>query len=124
MTKQFTKSSTAISIVVRHIAGYKGVFKKRTGDKEDGCAIYYRENKFELKEIVPIEYYQPNVRVLNRDNVGLIVRLKPTDCPDKNIVVATTHLLFNPRRHDVKLAQMQVMLAEIERVSFKKVMHG
>jgi protein angel len=102
------------------LLGYKGAFKKRTTDeKNDGCAIYYRENKFEIEELVPVEYYQPNVHALNRDNVGLIARLKPKDNPLKNIVVATTHLLFNPRRHDVKLAQTQIMLAEIERIAFK-----
>jgi protein angel len=34
-------------------------------------------------------------------------------------VVATTHLLYNPKRHDVKLAQMQILLAEVERIAFK-----
>ena len=108
-----------------HVVGYsKGVYKKRTRHNQDGCAIYYRKNKFELKETVPIQYYQPTISVLDRDNVGLIVRLVPTDAPDKTIVVATTHLLFNPRRQDVKLAQMQLMLAEIERVAFKNTIRG
>lgn len=38
--------------------------------------------------------------------------------PDCWLVVATTHLLFNPRRQDVRLAQIQVLLSEIDRLSF------
>lgn len=32
-------------------------------------------------------------------------------------VVATTHLLFNPKRTDVRLAQVQVLLAELHRIA-------
>lgn len=95
------------------------MFKKRTHDKEDGCAIYFRESAFEVKEFVSVEYYQPNVSVLDRDNIGMILRLSPREFSNKQLVVANTHLLFNPRRQDIKLAQTQVMLAEIDRVAFK-----
>lgn len=106
------------------ISGYTGRFKKRTGDKVDGCAIYFRESKFELKEFVSVEFYQPNISCLNRDNIGVIALLKPKDNPSKKVVIANTHLLFNPRRHDVRLAQIQLMLAEIERVAFKCQKNG
>lgn len=32
-------------------------------------------------------------------------------------VVATTHLLYNPRRDDIRTAQLQVLLAELDRMS-------
>lgn len=32
-------------------------------------------------------------------------------------MVSTTHLLFNPKRHDIRLAQMQVLLAELDRIA-------
>jgi protein angel len=32
-------------------------------------------------------------------------------------VVATTHLLYNPRRQDIRLAQIQILLAELDRIS-------
>lgn len=32
-------------------------------------------------------------------------------------LVATTHLLYNPRRQDVRLAQVQILLAELDRVA-------
>lgn len=56
--------------------------------------------------------------VLDRDNVGLIVKLKPKTmslATDKHLIVANTHLLFNPRRGDVKLAQLMVLLAELDK---------
>ncbi|KAF2351842.1 Endonuclease/exonuclease/phosphatase [Trinorchestia longiramus] len=96
--------------------GYQGSYKKRTGDKFDGCAIFFRSSKFELVESTSVEFYQPNT-FLDRDNVGLICSLvcKHNNAP---ICVATTHLLYNPKRHDIKLAQLQLFLAEIERIAY------
>lgn len=37
--------------------------------------------------------------------------------PSVRFVVATTHLLYNPRRQDVRLAQVQILLAEIDRIA-------
>ena len=34
------------------------------------------------------------------------------------LVVACTHLLYNPRRHDVKLAQVALLLAELDRLAW------
>lgn len=92
------------------------MFKQRTGEKVDGCAIFWQRNKFEAVEKATVEFYQPGVELLNRDNIGLIVRLQVRGCSDE-IVVASTHLLYNPRREDIRLAQMQLLLAELDRVS-------
>jgi protein angel len=35
--------------------------------------------------------------------------------------VATTHLLYNPKRQDIRLAQIQILLAELDRISKVKV---
>ena len=110
-------------------AGYSGVFKQRTGDKQDGCATFWQDDKFVLQRIVPVEYLIPGVSVLDRDNVALLVLLRPRDAASNdagsdvtrdaaNVCVANTHLLFNPRRGDVKLAQAMVLMAEIEKLSF------
>lgn len=37
---------------------------------------------------------------------------------DFRLCVSTTHLLFNPRRGDIKLAQLCLLLAEIDRLAF------
>lgn len=56
---------------------------------------------------------------MNRDNVGIVLRLSPQQNKEENIIVSTTHILYNKRRHDIKLAQVHLLLAEIERVSYK-----
>ncbi|CAI6361461.1 unnamed protein product [Macrosiphum euphorbiae] len=99
--------------------GYNGVYKKRTRFHCDGCAIYYRNDKFTLKEKVTVEYNQPGVNVLDRDNVGIVLRLSPRRNEAENIIVSTTHILYNKKRHDIKLAQVHLLLAEIERVAYK-----
>lgn len=39
------------------------LYKKRTGFKDDGCAIFYNHKLFNLIEYHTIEYYQPNCQV-------------------------------------------------------------
>lgn len=97
---------------------YGVLYKKRTGDKPDGCAIFFRRDLFELVDHQDVEYYQPSVKLLDRENVALIAKLQVKGNPTQRLVVATTHLLYNPRRQDVRLAQIQVLLAELDRLAF------
>ena len=108
--------------------GYSCVYKKRTGSKPDGCAILVNLKKFNIIASREIEYYTPNVDLLDRDNVGLLALVEAKspsgynnassglDTPAR-LVIANTHLLFNHRRGDIKLAQMQILLAEIDRLA-------
>ncbi|XP_012063760.1 PREDICTED: protein angel [Atta cephalotes] len=98
--------------------GYEYLYKKRTNDKKDGLLLLYRSNEFILLDYAKVELYQPGIEILNRDNVGIIAKLALKDNPEAQIVVATTHLLYNPKRNDVRLAQIQLLLAEIERIAF------
>ena len=122
---------------------FVGVYKKRTGEKEDGCAIFYKKDKFILEDISHLEYHQPYIQTLNRDNIALFAKFRPRHLPshDKryshqqisdtavknnddcttcdSFVVATTHLLYNPKREDVRLAQIALMFAELDRFAFK-----
>ncbi|XP_075991551.1 protein angel-like isoform X2 [Anticarsia gemmatalis] len=98
--------------------GYVGIFKQKTGQRQDGCAIYYKSSRFHLVEQIHVEFFQPELPILNRDNIGMMVKLMPVSLPSSPIVVATTHLLYNPKRTDVRLAQMQVFLAEIDRFAY------
>ena len=100
--------------------GYDGIYKKRTGDKQDGCAIFYKSEKFTLVDQTDVEYRQPSApSCLDRDNIGLLAKFAPVQDPQNgHFVVATTHLLFNPKRQDVKLAQMALLLAELDRFSW------
>ncbi|XP_067848187.1 protein angel homolog 1-like [Heptranchias perlo] len=105
------------------LQGYECVYKRRTGIKTDGCAVCYKRGLFTLVSEHPVEYFRPIVETLNRDNVGLLVLLRPLT-PDgaqessklPDICVANTHLIFNPRRGDIKLTQLAVLFAEIEQV--------
>ena len=117
---------------------FVGLFKKRTGDKDDGCAIFYNKNKFILEDFAQVEYHQPYVNTLNRDNIALIGKFRPVksypikDERDNHIntgvnancdtfIVATTHLLYNPKRQDVRLAQIALLFAELDRFAFKSL---
>jgi mRNA deadenylase 3'-5' endonuclease subunit Ccr4 len=56
-----------------------------------------------------------------RDNIGIICLLQPkhANLQNERICVATTHIFFSPKRGDVKLAQIQMLLASIDRIAFK-----
>ncbi|CAB3374546.1 Hypothetical predicted protein [Cloeon dipterum] len=94
--------------------GYVGTYKQRTGDKCDGCAMFWQESKLKLLEQTTVEFYQPGVSVLDKDNIALVSRLQ---LAGRQVVVATTHLVYNPKRSDIRLAQVQLLLAELDRVS-------
>ncbi|KAG5870482.1 hypothetical protein JTB14_001676 [Gonioctena quinquepunctata] len=101
--------------------GYKGIYKKRTGGQSDGCAIYYKADNVSLVQHTLVKYFQPTVSLLNRDNIGILAKFVPKLHPTREFVVATTHLLYNPRRNDVRMAQMQLLLTEIEKMSYRVV---
>ncbi|KAM9339532.1 protein angel homolog 2 [Symphorus nematophorus] len=102
--------------------GYQCEYKKRTGRKPDGCAVVFKSSRLSLLSSNPVEFFRPGDALLDRDNVGLVVLLQPNDAggqsdPSAFICVANTHLLYNPRRGDIKLAQLAILLAEIRRLS-------
>ncbi|NXW79314.1 ANGE1 protein, partial [Hirundo rustica] len=103
--------------------GFACFYKRRTGTKTDGCAVCYKHSRFQLISLSPIEYFRPGLDVLNRDNVGLVLLLQPV-LPEglglkavSPLCVANTHVLFNPRRGDIKLAQVALLLAEIDKIA-------
>ncbi|MBN3287055.1 ANGE1 protein, partial [Polyodon spathula] len=106
--------------------GYDCAYKRRTGSKTDGCAVCYQRTKFSAISVSLVEYFRPDIELLDRDNVGLVVLLQPMMTEGLAgggqrsevgpICIANTHLLFNPRRGDVKLTQLAIMLAEIDRM--------
>ncbi|XP_062293634.1 protein angel homolog 2 isoform X1 [Scomber scombrus] len=102
--------------------GYHCEYKKRTGNKPDGCAVIFKTSRLSLVSSNPVEFFRPGDALLDRDNVGLVVLLRPNDAssqsdPSSVICIANTHLLYNPRRGDIKLAQLAILFAEIRRLS-------
>ncbi|KAG1655537.1 Protein angel 2 [Nymphon striatum] len=103
------------------LLGYCGLYKKRTGDKSDGCALFYAKAAFNLLQVVNIEFRKSHVQLMDRDNVAIVALLQPVSSIDCKVCVATTHLLFNPKRSDIRFAQMATLLAEIEKLSCEVV---
>lgn len=111
--------------------GYAGTFKAKTREsmgrrgKIDGCATFYRKNMFALRESCTVEYNaiahsrsQPQ-RTLNRclkGNVGLILVLDAVDGSGP-IIVANTHLFWDPELTDVKVFQVDAFLQDLENLS-------
>ncbi|XP_028398583.1 protein angel homolog 2-like [Dendronephthya gigantea] len=102
-----------------HEAGYTGLFVQRTGGKPDGCAIFFRNAKFSLVKYKLVEYNTPKVSVLDKDNVGIVLLLKANTSRTENsfLCIANTHLLFNKKRGDIKLAQLAYLFAEINELA-------
>ena len=100
--------------------GYTGLFKKRTGNKTDGCAIFFKHSRFTLVKSKPISFRKPGVKLMDRDNVAIVVLLKPRTASRHSnslVCVSNTHLLFNKKRGDIKLAQLACLFAEIDEVA-------
>lgn len=96
--------------------GYTKVFKKKTNEKQDGCAIFYKTKVFELVEKFFIEFKSSSIKLLNRDHVGLAVALK---FRNKVLIVATTHLLLNLKRGEIQLGQLVAFVQALEKIKQK-----
>lgn len=104
-------------------SGYNCVYKRRTGPKTDGCATCYHINCFSEVSASSLEFYRPETKLLEQHNVAIVLLLQPVATRGSNtkpmgplLCVVNTHLLFNPRRGDVKLAQLAMLLAEMNQV--------
>lgn len=108
--------------------GYEGCFKGKTREamgrkgKIDGCATFYRSDMFSLREQFVVEFNTiaqnrtKEPRMLNRvlkGNVGLILILDTFDGSGP-VVVANTHLYWDPEYTDVKLFQVDAFMQELE----------
>ncbi|KAF6167275.1 hypothetical protein GIB67_043136 [Kingdonia uniflora] len=110
------------------LQGYSGIWKMRTGNAIDGCAIFWRTSRFKL---VHEEYIEFNKLGL-RDNVAQICVLEANSqnpagsgSPDlstsssnaNKVVTCNIHVLYNPKRGDIKLGQVRVLLTRAKAVS-------
>ncbi|XP_059663062.1 carbon catabolite repressor protein 4 homolog 4-like isoform X2 [Cornus florida] len=139
--------------------GYSSIYIQRSGQKRDGCGIFYKHNSTELVLEEKIEYNDlansiqdgttsgidkdndklasgnkdaepqdglalkniqgnrgdpndPRVR-LKRDCVGIMAAFKLKDPSHHIIIVANTHLYWDPEWADVKLAQAKYLLSRL-----------
>lgn len=112
--------------------GYEGVFLQKTRAKTmsdwerkvvDGCATFYRTEKFHLEEVYKVEFGQlamNNIvksdllynRVMNRDNVALLCRLT-LKAEGYQILIGNVHIHWDPMFKDVKLLQILLLLEQL-----------
>ncbi|RCK63632.1 Glucose-repressible alcohol dehydrogenase transcriptional effector [Candida viswanathii] len=116
--------------------GYRGHFYSKTRSKTmqdseskkkvDGCATFYRGEKFALSNKQNFEYasawlgndkYKKTEdafnRYVNKDNIALILFLQHKETGE-NIAVVNTHLHWDPAFNDVKTLQVGILLEEIQ----------
>ncbi|GAV82679.1 Exo_endo_phos domain-containing protein [Cephalotus follicularis] len=102
--------------------GFKGVYKARTGEAYDGCAIFWKDKLFTLLHQENIEFKSFGLR----DNVAQLCVFKmnldqsqpdlcthiPETIPNQSriLLVGNIHVLFNPNRGDIKLGQVRLFL--------------
>ncbi|XP_010325135.1 carbon catabolite repressor protein 4 homolog 6 isoform X1 [Solanum lycopersicum] len=108
------------------LRGYSGIWKRRTGDPADGCAIFWHASRFKLVHEEFVEFKKFGLR----DNVAQICVFESLGQQNKSspaplastghsskVVICNTHVLFNPKRGDIKLGQVRVLLDKAGGVS-------
>ncbi|KQK08678.1 hypothetical protein BRADI_2g43210v3 [Brachypodium distachyon] len=111
--------------------GFSGIWKMRTGNAVDGCAIFWRTARFQLRYKEDIEFNKLGLR----DNVAQLCVLeflvqgnvqtgsihlstRPSHPQQaKQVVICNIHVLYNPKRGDIKLGQVRTLLDRAYTVS-------
>ena len=99
--------------------GYEFSFKPRTGNHSEGCALAWKKEKFDLIDLIGIEYNMNKTNkdispIYDRDNIGLFGVFSIKGDNDSVIINAVTHLVFNKGRGDIKLAQIYQLVNSME----------
>lgn len=103
--------------------------KKGCKSKTDGNAIFYNENKFEFLKKYFIDFNFKNGNGYEKDDILKKEMVYPSnaifgvfrmkDKGKKKILVVNTHLLFNPKKGDLKLSMIILIKKSIKEI--KKV---
>ncbi len=104
--------------------GYIGRFLQRTNDRPDGLAMFWKAVVFGggPAAVEDVKFAGLNLR----DNVAQVYRLRMAGNdepgveergPPLEVVVSNIHVLFNPKRGDIKLGQVRVLVDTIDRES-------
>ncbi|KAL1810718.1 hypothetical protein ACET3Z_020783 [Daucus carota] len=107
--------------------GYTGVYQARTGESCDGCAVFWKTEQFTVLHVENIEFKKFGLR----DNVAqfCVLKLNNKD-PNKSgdgetpglmssriLLVGNIHVLYNPKRGDIKLGQVRLFLEKARELS-------
>ncbi len=123
---------------LRMRGGYDGIFYPKSRARTmsewdrsfvDGCATFFKADKFRMEEKVLIEFNQvalsrPSLRkhkdmynrVMTRDNISTVVRLEHKDS-GQELIVSNVHIHWDPTFRDVKLVQTIMLTEELEKLS-------
>lgn len=119
-------------------AEYEGIYHQKTraktmSDKDrrkvDGCAIFYKRNKFTLIESQNIEFNQIALqredfrktedmfnRVMTKDEIAVFALLENKETATR-LIVANTHIQWDVQYKDVKLVQVAIMMDELAKTA-------
>ncbi|XP_016718339.1 carbon catabolite repressor protein 4 homolog 5 isoform X3 [Gossypium hirsutum] len=101
-----------------HENGFKGVYKVRTGDACDGCALFWTEKKYLGADVLLHGSSHP--LVMNRHQSESSSHAKPSkkrQMRSRRLLVGNIHVLFNPNRGDIKLGQVRLFLEKAYKLS-------
>ncbi|MED6136194.1 hypothetical protein PIB30_053753 [Stylosanthes scabra] len=127
-------------------AGYTGSYKRRTGDTADGCAMFWKADKFRLLESESIQFKDIGLRdnvaqllvfeeyLLNRSLYkrkfsypgrelvilcisNFILYRQMCESDSRRLLVGNIHVLYNPNRGEVKLGQIRFLLSRAKTLS-------
>lgn len=117
--------------------GYEGAHYPRTRARTmsadeaklvDGCAIFWKDDRFSLVETQVIEFNQVALaktdmrtddmfnRVMSRDNIAVTASLE-FKASGARLLVANAHVYWDHRYRDVKLVQIGMLMEELEKVA-------
>lgn len=118
--------------------GYDGVFWPKSRYKNlsesdrqhvDGCATFFKQTKYQLVEKHLLEFQSIAIqrsdfkktddvfnRVFRRDDIATVCLLENKRSGSR-LVVANTHIYWDPNFSDVKLLQVALLTEEIEKIS-------
>ncbi|KAI4341500.1 hypothetical protein MLD38_026217 [Melastoma candidum] len=110
--------------------GFTGIYKARTGEANDGCAMFWKDEQFTIVHQENLEFKTFDLR----DNVAQLCVLKMNQIDSETmpqsartskhygtryLLVGNIHVLFNPSRGDIKLGQIRLLLEKARKLSQK-----
>ena len=104
--------------------GYEFAFKPRMGKHSEGCAIAWKFEKYELIDLLSINFNMNKTEkdkndIFNRENIAIIGIFKIVGIPNSIILFSNTHLVFNVKRGDIKLGQIYQLTRALEELRKK-----
>ncbi|KAF9166340.1 Glucose-repressible alcohol dehydrogenase transcriptional effector [Actinomortierella ambigua] len=114
--------------------GYRSIHAYKTNlyETRDGCALFYRDSRFELNDHHVLRYNQTDLDDEKRPSMArdtairfnlfhnlAIVALLKNRRTHRLVQIATTHLLADPAYPDAKMLQSAILVSKLEELKAK-----